>query len=151
MLNWILLGIFYLSGNYAYLDTEANNLVLEGANGSSDFSGLPLRQAPENSYSLTANYNLPTSHGEYDFRLQFSHVDEQHFDFPTFTETVSDEVDLLDARINWVSNSEKYQLTLWAQNLTDEDYITHAYRIGPGSIGVFGPPRTVGVTGTVKF
>lgn len=139
------------SGNYAYLDTEANDLVLEGATGSSDFSGLALRQAPENSYSLTANYHLPTAHGEYDFRLQYSHVDEQHFDFPTITETIADEVDLLDLRINWVSSSEKYQLTLWAQNVTDEEYITHAFRIGPGSIGVYGAPATFGVTGTVNF
>ncbi|MBL4673984.1 MAG: TonB-dependent receptor [Arenicella sp.] len=139
------------SGNYAYLDTEANDLVLQGANGSSDFSGLALRQAPEHSYSFTANYNLPTAHGEYDFRLQYSHVDEQHFDFPTITETIADEVDLLDLRINWVSSDEKYQLTLWGQNVTDEEYITHAFRIGPGSIGVYGAPATFGVTGTVNF
>jgi len=149
--TWQITDNFRLAGNYGYLDTEANDLVLQTATGSSDFSGLPLRQAPENSYGLTASYALPTSNGDYEFRAQFSHVDEQHFDFPTITETVADEVDLLDLRINWVSSNEKYQLTLWSQNVTDEDYITHSFRIGPGSIGIFGAPRTTGITGTVNF
>jgi len=149
--TWQATERFRLAGNYGYLDTEANDLVLETAGGSADFSGLPLRQAPENSYGLTATYSLPTNSGLFDFRAQFSHVDEQHFDFPTLTETIADEVDLLDLRIDWHSANEKYQLTLWAQNVTDEDYITHAFRIGPGSIGVFGAPRTTGITGTVNF
>ena len=148
---WYVTDRFHISGNYAYLDTEVNDLVLNTFTGSSDFSGLPLRQAPENSYNLIFSYNLPTSSGEYDFRVQFSHTDEQHFDFPTFQETISDEHDLIDARVAWTSPSEKYQLALWGKNLGEEEYATHTYRIGPGSIGIWGAPRTFGLTGTVKF
>lgn len=148
---WQITDNFRLSGNYGYLDTEANDLILQTATGVDDFSGLPLRQSPENSYGLTANYVLPTSSGTYDFRAQFSHVDENHFDFVTLDETQADSFDLLDLRFKWTSPSEKYEVTLWSQNVTDEDYISHAFRIGPGTIGIFGPPRTTGITGTVNF
>lgn len=149
--TWFATDQFRISGHYGYLDTEANDLVLEGFTGSSDFSGLPLRQAPENSYGLTFNYNLPVASGEFDFRLQYTHADEQHFDFPTINDTISESHDLIDARISWKSSDDKYSVALWGQNIGDEEYVTHAYRIGPGSIGVWSAPATFGLTGTVNF
>lgn len=148
---WYATERFHLSGTYGYLDSEVNDLVLNGFDGARDFSGLPLRQSPKNTYSLVASYSLPTNHGEYDFRLQFNHQDEQHFDFPTITETTSDEVDLFDLRASWQSRDERYEIALWGQNITDEAYFSHSYRIGPGSIGVWGAPATYGITGTVNF
>jgi iron complex outermembrane receptor protein len=148
---WYATDRLRISGNYSYLDTEANDLILNGFAGPSDFSGLPLRQSPENSYSLTMNYNLPTASGEYDFRVQFNHQDEQHFDFASIGDTISPSHDLIDARISWKSNDEKYAVALWGQNIGDEEYVSHSYRIGPGTIGVWGAPATYGVTGTVNF
>ena len=142
---------FSISGYYAYLDSEIDGLTLNTADGPTDFSGLPLRQSPENSYNVVLNYVLPTGHGDYGFRLQYSHVDDQFNDYPTLTETVIEEADLLDASIGWTSQQGMYQLLLWGKNLTDERYISHSYRIGPGSIGVWSDPLTVGVTGTVNF
>ena len=149
---WYLTDNFKLSGQYGYLDTEANDLVLETATGSADFSGLPLRQAPENSYGLTAVYNLRTSNmGEVNFRVQFSHTDEQHFDFATYKDTTSDDVDLVDVRVDWTSPDERYEISLWGQNVTDEEWIQHSYRIGPGTIGTYGAPQTYGITGSVNL
>ena len=148
---WYATDRLRLSGNYAYLDSEANDLVLNGFNGPSDFSGLELRQSPKNTYNLIANYNLPTASGEYDFRIQYSHTDSQHFDFATAADTRASEADIIDARITWLSSDEKYSVALWGQNITDEEYVTHSYRIGPGTIGVWGAPSTVGLTGTVNF
>jgi len=142
---------FSISGYYAYLDSEIDGLTLNTADGPTDFSGLPLRQSPENSYNVVLNYVLPTGHGDYGFRLQYSHVDDQFNDYPTLTETVIEEADLLDASIGWTSQQGMYQLLLWGKNLTDERYVSHSYRIGPGSIGVWSDPLTVGVTGTVNF
>ena len=139
------------SGYYAYLDTEISGLTLNTAAGPTDFSGLPLRQSPENSFSIAANYRLEASSGNYNFRLAFSHTDDQFNDYPTRDETVIEEADLLDASVKWVSRNERYELTLWGKNLTDERYVSHSYRIGPGSIGVWSDPLTVGLTGLVNF
>ena len=144
---WNITDQFSLSGNVAFLDTEVDGLVLETANASVDASGSDLRQAPDFSYNITGKYSIPTNHGTYDFRLEFSHMDRQITDYVD-QRTRIDEHDLLDARIAWTSNNESLEIALWGKNLAEEDYISHSYVIGPGVIGVWGPPRTVGVTAT---
>jgi len=148
---WQATDNFSISGYYAYLDSEISGLTLNTANGPTDFSGLPLRQSPKNSYTVVASYALPAVNGEYVFRAQFAHVDDQFNDYPTLTETVIEAADLLDASVGWTSQQGTYRVLLWGKNLTDERYVSHSYRIGPGSIGVWSDPLTVGVTGTVSF
>ncbi len=142
-ITWLATQNLQFSGYLALLDTEANGLIINDI----DLSGSVLRQAPETSYNLRADYNLPTDIGSWDFHLEFSHVDEQITDY-LFAGTVIDEQDLLDARISWTSNDGEWQLALWGKNLTDEAYFAHTYVIGPGVIGVWGPPRTIGITAT---
>jgi len=141
--TWLVTENFQLSGHLALLDTEANDLIINGQ----DLSGTELRQAPEMSYNIMADYFLPSGIGAWNFHLEFSHVDEQLNDY-LFTATVIDEQNLLDARIGWTSNSGQWEVGLWAKNLTDEAYFAHSYVIGPGAIGVRRPPRTYGVTAT---
>ena len=142
---------FSISGNYAYLDSETEDLTLNTFTGPADFSGLPLRKSPKNSYNLIANYDWSSNNGSWNVRAQFSHTDDQHVDYPTYTETIIEDADLLDASVGWTSPEGMYQLIFWGKNLTDEVYIKHSYRIGPGSIGVWSDPLTVGVTGHVNF
>ncbi|MEM8496834.1 MAG: TonB-dependent receptor [Pseudomonadota bacterium] len=136
-----------ITGNYAHLDTEVNDLVIETAAGPVDASGSDLRQAPENSYNIAAKYMLPTNHGTYDFRIELSHMDRQITDYLD-QRTRIDEHDLIDARFAWTSTNENLEIALWGKNLAEEDYISHSYVIGPGVIGVWGAPRTYGVTAT---
>ncbi len=145
---WQVSDNFQLSGNYAYLDTEANDLVIDPLG---DFSGSPLRQAPENTYSLVAEYMLPSEVGDFDFRAQLSGSDDQHFDFASQKDTVSPSYDVLDLSVGWTSPNQKYQLSLWVKNATDEAYAQHVYRIGPGSIAAWNPPQTFGLTGTWEY
>ena len=142
---------FSISGYYAYLDSEIDGLTLNTATGPEDFSGLPLRQSPEHSYNIVLAYGLPTGVGDFDFRMQYSFVDDQFNDYVTMDETIIEEAKLLDASVGWRSPQGMYRVLLWGKNLTDERYISHSYRIGPGSIGVWSDPLTVGVTGTVEF
>jgi len=141
--TWLATESLRFSGNLALLDTEAQDLVINGQ----DLSGTSLRQAPETSYNIMADYNLPTDMGNFDFHIEFSHIDEQLNDY-LFTATVIDEQDLLDARVGWTSDSGSWQVSLWGKNLTNEGYFSHTYVIGPGVIGVWGPPKTYGVTAT---
>ncbi len=149
--TWHATEAFRISGSYGYLDSEISGLTLNTATGPTDFSGLPLRQSPENSLNLVLNYDVTANNGDYNFRLQYSHVDDQFNDYPTLTETVIEEINLLDASVRWTSPEAMYEVTLWGKNLTDERYVSHSYRIGPGSIGVWSDPLTVGITGVVNF
>jgi len=137
-----------LSGNYAYLDTEVNDLVLNVASGALDVSGSDLRQAPENKGSLTASYDWPLSGGaNLNFRVDYTYTDEQINDYAN-QNTIIDEFQLWDARASWRSANENWEVAIWGKNLGDEEYISHSYVIGPGVIGVWGPPMTYGATVT---
>ncbi len=143
---WYPTDNFSLSGYYAHLDTEVNDLIIPTTAVPTGFdaSGRSLTRAPEATYNLVAAYEL----GAFDFRLGFSHSDEVTTDYID-QRTIAEEVDLLDARIGW--SNETWEIALWGKNLTDEDYISHTYVIGPGVIGVWGAPATYGVTATMEF
>jgi len=148
--TWFATDNFSLEGHYGYLDSEVNDLIIPTAGGDVDISGQPLNAAPENSANLSANYNLPTNSGNFDFRLSFSHIDDHKRSYVD-QRVVIDSADLWEARIGWASNDGNWDASVWAKNLTDEDYISHIYVIGPGGIGVWGPPRTVGLTVNRSF
>ncbi|MBT8077304.1 MAG: TonB-dependent receptor, partial [Gammaproteobacteria bacterium] len=128
------------AGNVAFLDTDTADLIINGT----DLSGSKLRQAPETSYNLLATYNQETGFGDINYQLEFSHVDEQLMDYVQPL-TVIQEHSLLDARIGWTSTDSQWEVAIWGKNLTEDDYISHSYVIGPGVIGVWGPPRTYGI------
>ncbi|QIB64930.1 TonB-dependent receptor [Kineobactrum salinum] len=143
---WAPVDNFQLSGNYTYLDTEVQDLVLEVAGGALDVSGAPLRQAPENKAALAMAYEMPLDNGaKLNFRVDYTYSDEQLNDYADQNTTI-DEFSLWDARAAWVSADGNWQVALWGRNLTDEEYISHTYVIGPGVVGVWGPPRTYGLT-----
>jgi len=141
--TWVATDNLQFSGSLALMDSEAQDLIINGI----DLSGSELRQAPETSFNIMADYNFDSAMGNWAFHLEFSHVDEQLNDY-LFTATVIDEQDLWDARVGWISNSGAWEVALWGKNLTDEGYFAHTYVIGPGVIGVWGPPRTFGITAT---
>jgi iron complex outermembrane recepter protein len=137
-------------GNFAYMDTEVTGLVIVGVGGPVDASGSNLRQAPEVSWNGIVGYTLPTAMGTFDFQIEYSYMDEQINDYLD-QRTVVQQHELLDARIAWTSNDEKWEVAVWGKNLTEEDYISHSYVIGPGVIGVWGPPQTYGITASYSY
>lgn len=137
---------FKLEGFVAYLDSEGADLIINGG----DYSGKQLVGAPELSYNLRASYDQSMSFGDISASLTFTHEDEARRDYVDDRIKV-DERDLLDARLAWTSTDGAIEVALWGKNLTEEDYISHMYVIGPGGIGVWGAPRTFGITGTFSF
>ncbi|WP_299981378.1 TonB-dependent receptor [uncultured Pseudoteredinibacter sp.] len=143
--TWYPTENFYIKGFYAYMDSEVSDLIIETTRGIVDASGKGLRSAPPNSSNLSFNYNVPMENGAMDFRLEYSYSDEQRGDYIDDRITL-DAYELWDARAAWTSADEQWEVALWGKNLMDEDYISHQYVIGPGGIGVWGAPRTYGLT-----
>ncbi len=148
-LNWAVTENFTINASYGFLDTEANGLVINGT----DFSGLTLRQAPKNSFNLTADYDaeLNNGNGSLNFNANLTHTDQSHNDFATAAQTLNEAKTLLNTNVTWTSANDSYKISLWAKNLLDKNYVAHSYFIGPGTIGVWGAPRTYGLTGTFSF
>ncbi len=134
-----------LLGNYAYLETAVSDLVIVTVSGPVDASGSDLRQAPESSWNVILGYNLPTAYGEFDAQIEYSYMDEQIMDYLD-QRPVIQQHELVDARLALTSNNGHWELAVWGKNLLEEDYISQSYIISPGVIGVWGPPRTYGVT-----
>ena len=144
--TFVLTDSLRFDGFIAWLDTEANDLIINGG----DYSGKTLGGAPELSYNVRAFYETTTSFGDIDASLTVAYEDESRRDFVDDRIKV-DERTLVDGRLAWTNTAGNLEVALWGKNLTDEDYISHMYVIGPGGIGVWGAPRTYGVTGTLKF
>lgn len=143
--TWFLHDHLRLDGFYAHLSSDTNDLIINTTSGEVDASGSNLRQAPENSYQIGLTYDMTHSTGNFEFNTSLSHTDEQLNDYID-QRTRIDAFTLLDARAEWQSTDEKWTLRLWGKNLTGDDYISHSYVIGPGVIGVWGAPRTYGLS-----
>lgn len=150
--NFLVTDNFTLAGNYAFLESEANDLIIENRMGIEiDVSGVTLRQSPKHSLNLIADYFVPLGDmGDLNFNAQYSYTSEQRFDYLN-DDTIAEKISLIDARIDWTTPSGKYKISLWGKNLADYNYVKHSYVIGPGTIGLWGNPRTYGVTATVSF
>lgn len=127
------------------MDSEVNDFTLDTFAGELDLSGSKLRQAPENSYSITLNTHHPFSHGELHGQLSYHHKDEQISDYINQSTRI-EAIDIANAQLSWHSPTAQWQCALWVKNISDKRYISHAYSIGPGVIGIWGQPRTAGVT-----
>jgi iron complex outermembrane receptor protein len=130
---------FSIMGSFATLDSE----FTEGAN-----AGNKLRRAPETSWSLTADLVVPMRNGaSLGFIATGSYTDEYHMELDNDLRGLEPDVTVLDASVRYVSASQRWDLTLWGKNLTDELYAVHHI---DGSFGggtkIWAPPRMWGVS-----
>ncbi|WP_416307962.1 TonB-dependent receptor [Neptunicella sp. SCSIO 80796] len=157
--------------NYAYLDTEYTRYSLfEGETAADDQTGQPLSGVPKNRFFLGADYFIPADSGEFMLHIDWTSVDERNgaadngnlgllpFN-PGDIEGLTalnriDGYDLINARISYISDSD-WKVSLYARNLTDENYMISS----PGGQGentgspnaTRGKPRTWGVEFSQSF
>lgn len=140
-----------LTANYAYLDSEINNFLISTFNGDLDLSGSSLRQSPKHKAYISADIDYPLADASHIlFNINYQYTDEQLGDYLN-QQVIMPQINLTNARLTWRSPDEKYQWTLWGENLSNQQYVAHNYVLGPGIIGVWGSPRTFGLTFTMKF
>ena len=94
-------------------ETQADGSVL-------DRSNEPMVFTPEFTYSVGANYVHPLNNGELNFYFNYGWRDDIH-QGRGFLDVAEDR-GLLDARITFAPSSDRYSVSLWGYNLTDEDY-----------------------------
>jgi len=140
--NYMPLPGLTLTANYAYLDAEFTEGELDGND---------LAYAPENTYSVSADYELDVSVGTVGLFGMYNWQDDFYFDGANILS--EDNYGLLSARLTFTPVSENWDLSLAGDNLTDEDYA--ALRIDLGlETGVDinrGMPRLVRVEFNLYF
>lgn len=150
-------GVGLLESEYKDYDANAK-LVNEATAGLRDVlydaSGESMLRAPDFSAYLSAKYEFQLGEANVPLVLTYSYKGEYEFDFVASKETeamTQDAFGLLNARISYNPPSDNWSLSLWANNVTDEEYFDDIVGNAAGIRGSYGAPRTFGVDAVYNF
>lgn len=149
-LTWAASEHLTLSANYSYLDTEVTDYeLLESETEADNREGEGLVNVAKNSYNIGAEYRLPFgSAGELSLRMDYSYVGRREIAPITssspaaqslvdqYVDDLTDPYTNLSARVTYEDNGGHWRVSLWGQNLTDEEYI---YALDEGSATIGSP------------
>jgi iron complex outermembrane receptor protein len=163
---WQINEYFMLSGTFARLDAELLNTCLPPEAGPTnctaagglagvDIDGNRPNNVPDWTATLVGEVEFPLNNGSRislraDWRGRSS-INNDVFNDPLLLRPGTD---IIGARAAWTSADEKWQVTLWGKNLTEEADVLNIGPLPPylndNPVG-FGPPRTFGGTVSYKF
>ena len=132
------------------LDTEVSD-------SDPDFDGNRVAAAPEVNYSLAGRYHISVGeHGTVTLQASYTWKDDVFFGVDNDPLEIWESYGVANARLIWRSVDERYRLEGFVDNLTDEDYVVHAFSLAGatgtiGTAGVWGTPRTYGIRATIIF
>ena len=144
-------GITLMETEYGdFLNTDSLFVEL----GAQQLSGNKLNNAPETSFNVGATYKAMLENGgslsfnistSYRSRVYFREFNSEKDSQPSYAVT--------NVNINWRSADEGYSARLYANNVTDEEYVVGMVTGNTqyGRMGMWGMPRQVGVEFTKFF
>ena len=112
-LSYALTDGIILMANYSHMDTE----IVDGP-----LSGQTLAYAPEDTFSIGANINHAFLGGSLNWFAMYNYTGEFYHDIDNASEEKS--YGLLNAKVTYQPASARWDLSLAADNITDEDYAT---------------------------
>lgn len=117
--------------------------------GNDDASGNEMARSPEFTGTLGLDYVVYIDNSRLDFNATLYHTSKFYFDSSNVYEQGA--YDLLSMRVAWTDSSETYTVTLFGDNLLDEEYRSQVLPQFPGTLSSWGAPRTAGVSLDVHF
>jgi iron complex outermembrane receptor protein len=153
--SWLPIEHLTIAATYGYLDARFRNLYLPNASVFTTLSGetLDLRdqsgkamiRAPRNKASLDVKYQLPLgSVGALEPSASYSYTSEQRGELEPYA--IQPSYSLIDARLTWISPQSDWEVALWGKNLANRLRVAHVYTIANEVFGVYGDPRTYGLS-----
>ena len=159
-LDWQILDNLRFRANLGWLDAEYESFQIDinGDGTPEDFSNRDVARAPEwtGGFDLTYDQQLP-SNGSISYNANFNFEDENiYFHSPNAAnpeqDTILDQRTIMNASATWRDPSEKYYVSVFGRNLTDDRYRTASQFVGGLWVQAnFGPPRTYGVEAGARF
>jgi iron complex outermembrane receptor protein len=102
-------------------------------------------RAPRNKGNLEVKYESPLgAGGQLETSANYSYTAGQRGELEPYA--IQPAYGLFDARLTWVSPQSEYEVSLWGRNLANKAWIAHVYTIANEVFGVYGEPRTYGVS-----
>lgn len=122
----------------------------------SDLSGNQLPNAPEYTAAIFADYLMDLGDsGELGFSIDVNYQDEVYFTEFNNRDASQDAFINVNGSVKFTPTSDKWSVSLWGRNLTDEyvvaNNITAAPLYGFVRVGSLRPPRTYGMTFNTTF
>ncbi len=139
-----------ISTGYNYSDATYTDYVTSTG---SDNSDNDLVFAPENAFTINADYHLPMdSWGALDFNANYSWKGDYYTASSNAEKTLQEGLGMINASAKWTSEDQSWEVTLWGKNLNDEQQIANRI-VDPTGITseLYMAPRTYGATLTKTF
>ena len=142
-----------LNLNVGYMDHEYTSLTADATRSGFTLSNrLPM--TPEWNGSLGAQYTWPVGSGALSVRGDYTYRSEVFFGAQNGPLEKEGDLGLLNARVRYQFPGERLALSVYAKNLTDEEYFTNGQDVrgplGIAFVGV-GAPREVGAEFVYRF
>jgi iron complex outermembrane receptor protein len=109
-----------------------------------DAKGRSIALAPDNTFTLSANYDLPVAFGTFKLNVNYAH-NGRWFAGPDHRLSQKP-YDIVNGQIAFSPDDESWKVRLWAKNLFDEEYFTVLGSQAASDYAGYAPPRTFGIT-----
>lgn len=126
---------------------------LDGKYGGGSFDGNDLARAPDSKQTVTANYNVPMASGaSLDLNMTLIKSSDYFMEATNVGVSRVPSYTTYNAYARYQNAAGDTEVTLWGRNLNDELMIRHSI-VGSfgGSVELYHPPRTWGVSVTKSF
>ena len=164
-LSWQITQNWFLRANYGYLDAKYENFVgdLNGDGQDTDNSYMRPRNTPENSFGINTTYTLGLGPGNLQAVLAYRYRDAIEVDLvsqvPTKPRSPADSGGIgsigsiydLSAQVSYMFSDDRYRITVYGKNLTDERELLTQTIGGIATRGYWNDPRTIGVEFAASF
>ncbi|MGB3623899.1 TonB-dependent receptor [Ketobacter sp. MCCC 1A13808] len=150
----ISMGLTYLDAEYDKFDRAQNWVQDTTATGLFqaqyvDASGNEMLRSPELTGNLNVKYDIPVAEGWLAIWGNLYYSSDFYFD--TYETYEQNAYQLLNMRVSWTDASDTYTLSLYGDNLTDEEYYTQVLPQFFGVLTTWGAPRTFGAGVELRF
>lgn len=138
-----------LSTGIAYVNAKVVNGTVQGI----DVRGNRLVSAPKFTLSSSIDWSIPLGRWTAYTHADLSYATKQYYDILNRATTTEGDYAILNGRIRFHPEHDRFGVALWAKNLTNTFYYTN--KIDASVLGFVythvNPPRTYGITLDTKF
>lgn len=143
----------------AFIDSEvervqgANSIVGPGGTTSTaDILDAEFPNAPSIRLNYLFRYNINVGAGNLAVQIDGVWNDDQFLEVTNGSGTQQDAYNVSNARLTYTGADERFSVSAWVKNFTDEIYKQYTLDLGDlGATSYYAPPLTYGITGRYSF
>jgi iron complex outermembrane receptor protein len=114
-----------------------------------DAGGNELLRTPKVTTNLSATYDQPLNNGMLTFFGSYYYSSKFYFD--AANDAHQDAYALLNLRATWTPENERYSVSIYGNNVTDEEYLVQVLGQSAAMLQQYGTPATYGVEVGFRF